>query len=286
MRKLKGFMGLTHALISIALMALCMILPLPFLQSTFGELKENIPLFIVALVVLVGGALLPDLDNVQSSAGSTLGPLGDMFTLFMKSTSSIMWNIYHFKGDMRPLNQHRYLWHSFIVGFGIIGLFYFGLPKGEYTIITNLSNSISTGQLNRFLQTNAVLFLFIILCFMAVLVGSNMLIYRINKIIHLPFYIKYIFPVLVLVYIGMANYSELRILGVCLGAGYFFHCLEDVFADTGCVALWPIPNPIKKQVWWRVKFPITITTGGGMNSVIDLVAFVAAVGLLILAFTS
>jgi len=283
-KKLPGFMGKTHTALSILGMAICMMIPAYPFQITFGVLKSNIPLFIVCLAVLVGGALLPDLDNDQSTAGATLGPLGSMFTLFMKSTSSVVWNVYHFKGDHRPPTQHRYLWHTPIIGIGLIALFYFGLPNGNYTILTNIQNSISTKQFGTFIQNNAILVLFIILCFMAVLVGSNSIIYTISKIFPIPGLVKYVLPVGSLIYIGVANYSDLRILGVCLGAGYLMHCLEDFFCDSSIPLIWPIPAFWKRKVWWKPHLPLTVTTGSTINTIIDLIGIILAVIMLIVAF--
>lgn len=283
--KLPGFMGRTHALLSLVLMEVCMLIPLDFLQTTFGTLKQNILLLIVSVVILVGGALFPDLDNFSSKSGHILGPLGSIMTTFMQSTSSIVWNVYHLSGDRKPSNQHRYLWHTPIIGLGLIALFWFRLPNGNYTIFTNIKSSIEAHQFGYFIQTNAVLMLFIILSFMATLIGSSILLARLGKLIEIPKLIKYIFPVAVLVYIFTASYTQLRMLGISFGAGYLFHILEDAFADTGVPLLFPIPVFWKKQAWARIKFPITAKTGGLANTIIDFVAGIAVIVLAIIIFT-
>lgn len=285
-KTIDGFLGKTHSLLSLTIMTIFMMIPFYPLQITFGTLKSNILLYIVCLIILAGASLLPDLDNTQSSAGSTLGPLGSIFTLFMKSTSSIVWNIYHFKGDQKPNTQHRYLWHTPIIGIGLIALFYFGIPNGNYTIFTNIKNSIEAGMFGRFIQTNMTLILFIILCFMAVLVGSNMVLYTFSKFLPIPFFVKYILPAGSLVYIATATYSDLKVVGVCLGVGYLLHCLEDFFADTGIPLIWPIPKfwGKNKKVWWRPNLPLRVTTGGTVNSVIDFISLIAFIGLTIVVF--
>lgn len=283
-KRLKGWMGRTHALLSVILMMLCMLIPLEPFQKTFWVLKDNILLFIAGLVILVGGALLPDLDNFTSKAGSTLGAFGSIFTVFMQSTSSIIWTVYHLKGDRKPPSQHRYFWHTPIVGIGLIALFYFGLPVGNYTIITNIQTCIQTKQIGYFIQTNATLLIFMLLAFMATFIGSSMVLARLKKIIPVPYIVNYIFPVAVLVYIFTANYSDLKILGVCLGSGYLFHIIEDFFADTGVPLIFPIPAFWAKKVWWRVHFPFAAKTGGLANTIIDFVAFFLMVGLIIFVF--
>ena len=262
-------MGRTHAILSILLLEICLLIPLDFFQTTFWQLKEDVLLCIVGLCILVGGALLPDLDNHVSKAGATLGFIGSIFTIFMQSTSSIVYSIYHGKRDMPPLSQHRYLWHTLLVAVGFICLFYFGMPTGNFTISTNITNSIQTGQFLYFLRTNAVLVLFLLLSFVATLTGSSMILTSIQKIYPLPKMVKYIFPSLVLIYVFTTNYTNLRILSLCMSFGYLFHLLEDFFADSGIPALFPIP--IGKKVWKRFSFPITVTTGGTVNTMIDYI---------------
>lgn len=284
--KLPGFMGRSHALMSLVLMEICMLIPLNFLKLTFGTLKDNILLLIVCMVILVGGALFPDMDNFSSKGGNILGPLGSIMTTFMQSTSSIVWNVYHFKADRKPSSQHRYLWHTPIIGIGLILLFWFRLPNGNYTIITNIKSSIEVHQFGYFIQTNAVLILFMILSFMATLIGSSIVLDKVHKLVSVPKIIRYIFPVAVLVYIFMASYTDLHMMGICFGTGYLFHILEDFFADTGVPLLFPIPVFWKHQVWARLKFPITAKTGGLANTIIDFVAGIAVIVLAIVIFVN
>lgn len=278
--RVKGFLGRTHALLSVMLFCICMLIPADFFQTTIGIMKNEVPFFIVGLIVLIGGALLPDLDNGQSSAGATLGPLGSICTTFMQSISSIFWTMLHGKGDKMPPSQHRYFWHTLICSAGIFCLFYFGMPASDNTLITSIQKS---EDITTWLQYNAILILFIILIFMAILVGSNMLISKLVTLFKsskLKF-LNYILPVAACIYIFFIDISHLKILGMCIGMGYFFHCLEDCFADSGVPFLWPIP--IKNQMWKRIRLtPITIQTGGLANTILDIIILVIDIGLIVL----
>ena len=117
---------------------------------------------------------------------------------------------------------------------------------------------------------------------MAILVGSNIIISKINKIVHLHGIIKYILPILALVYVAVSNYAKLRVLGILLGTGYLFHCIEDFFCDSSIPLIWPIPALWKKQVWWKPKLPLTVTTGSTTNTIIDIIAGFIVIVLLIL----
>lgn len=275
----KGFMGRTHALISIVLMCICVIIPISPFKETFGLLKTDILFFIVSTIVLVGGALLPDLDNNESSAGHTLGPIGTICTSFMQSTSSILWTLFHKKGDKTPVTQHRYFWHSLLSGLILLALFMFGIPKSELTII----EAINKESFSIFLQKNIALLFLVLLLFMSVLVGSNMIIGRIIGHFRLPIVLNYIIPMLAIVYIFFIDMTHIKTLGILIGLGYLFHVLEDCFADSGTMLLWPIP--IKNQLWHRITFiPKTVETGSLTNTIIDTAAFIIDVTLIVIIF--
>lgn len=273
-----GWMGKTHALLSVLLLCICMLIPVNIFKETIWLLKDNILFFIVGIIVLVGGALLPDLDNCQSSAGSTLGFMGSICTIFMQSISSIVWTLLHTKHERKPMTPHRYFWHTAFVSIGFILLFWFGIPTGETTIF----GGIKEETFEVFLQNNVILLFLIIIIFMAVLCGSDMIMYRIIKFFKLPKFLSYIFPVLVLIYVFIIDYTHLRILGICIGFGYLFHCLEDFFADSGVPLLWPIP--IKGHMWYKCRFLVTCQTGGLFNTILDIVVLAIDICLIALIF--
>ena len=281
MRFVKGFMGKTHALLSIMLFCICMLIPVDFFQNTIGIMKEEILFFIVGIIVLVGGALLPDLDNAQSSAGSTLGPMGSICTTFMQSISSIFWTLLHGRGDRMPPTQHRFFWHTLIVGSSIFCLFFFGIKTGEDTLFGSFKEAEDVGV---WAQSNIVVLIFLLIIFVAILVGSNMVIGKIIGKFRLPKILNYILPALAIVYTFIIDLTHLRILGMCIGMGYIFHPIEDCFADTGVPILWPLP--IKGQLWKRIKAPLTVQTGGLVNTILDIIILVIDIILIAIIFTT
>lgn len=279
---IKGFLGKTHALLSIMLLCICLLIPINVFENTIWLLKNDVLFFCIGLIVTVGGALLPDLDNVQSAAGSTLGFMGSMFTTFMQSTSMMIWSLAHTKRERKPFTPHRYFWHTLIASAGIICLFYFGLPSGEVTIIEDIQQR----SIEDFLQDSFILLFFILFVFMAVLCGSNMILSRIIIFFKLPKFLNYIAPLAICIYIFFIDYNHLHVLGICIGLGYLFHCIEDCFADTGVPILWPIP--IKGKLWHRIKFFVTCktdTTSPSLaNTIIDIIVLSIDIGLIILIF--
>lgn len=279
---IKGFMGRTHALLSIMLLCICMLIPVDFLKQTIWLMKDNVLFFIVGIILVSGGALLPDLDNCQSFAGATLGPVGSMCTTFMQSTSSIFWNLLHGKGDKPPPTQHRYFWHTLIAGAGVSSMFIFGLKGSDQTLVSSIKAS---KDITTWFQQNTALVFFIIFIFVAVLIGSDMVLGKLIKFFNLPKLLNYILPVAMVVYIFFIDMTKIRILGICVGLGFIFHCLEDCFADSGVPLLWPIP--IKRQMWHRIRLiPITIQTGSLANTLLDISALVVDIILIVMIFTT
>ena len=190
--------------------------------------------------------------------------MGNIATVFMQSTSSIIWTFVHTKRERMPLTPHRYFWHTLLVSFGIISLFWFGIPQNDSTII----QTITQDNISNFFRDNVVILFFIINLFMAVLCGSDMILYRLIKWFKLPKALNYILPVLVLIYTFTLDFTHLRILGICIGFGYLFHVLEDFFADHGVPLLFPIP--LFGKCWYKCKLFITCTTGSLVNTIIDI----------------
>ena len=274
----QGWMGKTHALFSIMLLCICLMIPFSVFQETIWLLKDNVLFFTVGLIAVAGGGLLPDLDNSQSSAGSTLGFMGSICTIFMQSTSSMLFTVIHTRKDRPPVTPHRYFWHTLVASAGIFCMFFFGMPDSEMTFIEGIKKYSFWG----FLQDNITMMVFFLFIFMAILCGSDMVLGKIITFFKLPKILSYILPIAGLVYVIFLKFSQLRILGICIGMGYAFHCLEDFFADTGVPLLWPIP--IHGKLWQRCKFFITCETGGTVNTILDLLILAIDIGLIALIF--
>ena len=89
------------------------------------------------------------------------------------------------------------------------------------------------GMISEFIKNNAILVLFILLIFLAILVGSSMIYRNLTKVIHLPPLLKYIMPIFSLIYVFTTTYTNIRLLGELFAFGYFAHLFEDSFSDSG-----------------------------------------------------
>lgn len=264
-RTLEGWMGRTHALLSINILLLCLILRLPMVT----EMLSSVAFFIYILVIFTGAVLLVDLDADESTSKYVLGPVGLMCTAFMKSTSAITWNIYHLKNDYRPENQHRFLWHCPLVAIACFGALYFFMPNGNQSLM----DFFKTTKLDT-LQNYSSLIVFLVILFMAVLVGSNMLIKLVKKFVSVPMFVAYILPLACIFFSLTLTLSQLKIACFFLGLGFVLHQLEDLFADHGIPLLFPIPLIWLKKAWKKFRFPFAVTTGSTANTFVDIIATV------------
>ena len=77
----EGFMGPTHALSGVAVFFFIAAFAPNIFIKLFGAI--NYPLYITALILVIGGALLPDFDNVKSTAISVTGFVGQIISSAM-----------------------------------------------------------------------------------------------------------------------------------------------------------------------------------------------------------
>lgn len=282
--KVKGMMATSHAIVSLCLLCLFMLIPVSFFRDNFFSLVNEPLKFFFTLVVFLGFALLVDLDNNVSKAGSELGVLGNMVTVFMQSTSGIVYGLYHFRGDRPPRNQHRYLWHTPFIFGCMLALFYFGIPQVNETMFSAISKISSEGNIFEGISKQAVVILFLFMSFIATVVGSDLVLRFFRKFVRIPWWGKYILSVITLGYILFQPLVSVRQMAIVCSFGYLFHILEDAVCDSGIPLLWPIP--LGSQVWRRIKLiPVTITTGGVSNKIVEIVATVLAPFLLYYVFS-
>lgn len=282
MKKIKGMMATSHAVVSLCLLCLVMLIPHPFFKDNFFSLVNDPVKFFFTVVIFIGFALLVDLDNNVSKAGSELGVLGNLITVFMQSSSGIIFSLYRFRGDFNPRNQHRYLWHTPFIFLCFLGLFYFGIPNSEMNLFTTISSM--EGNIIETISKQSVIFLFLFMSFIATLVGSDLVLKFFRKFVRMPWWSKYILSLITLAYILFLDYTSIRQIAIVSSFGYLFHILEDAVCDSGIPLLWPIP--LGTQVWRRIKLiPVTITTGGVSNKIVEIIAIVLLPFLLFYVFS-
>lgn len=271
----KGFSGINHVLIAIMLFLLLLIIPVePFTSFLEGMLSN--PIFgIMAFLVICGGALLPDMDNLKSDGGSaatwSLGMIGSIISSLMVTISSVITSIFHGKKDVRPNTQHRFFWHTLFVPIVMFILMRWLLPDSSAIVIDKIlayKAEFPTGDI--------ITLLLIGIC---VYTGSILLLKKFSKFsIFIRIKPSVIASSLMVLSIGVSLFIcteyQLKLFAYCVALGYLFHLIGDLFADGGIPALFPISG-LWGKFFMRVKLiPLTVKTGSTLESLLKVVFLV------------
>ena len=118
----KGFMGLTHSLSAIAFFLLLVAFFPNFVFNTILK-SNNIIVLIGATIVIAGAALLPDFDNVKSTAISTLGKIISKLT---RASAVGIYTLTKTNRDNDKPDAHRGFWHTIVASI-VVGVIVFFL---------------------------------------------------------------------------------------------------------------------------------------------------------------
>lgn len=144
------------------------------------------------------------------------------------------------------------------------------MPAGDTKAI-DLFTAMGSG--GRFPTSTVVILLMIFIC---VYVGSALLLKKINKwipaISFKPGLVALILGgVALVIALVFSNQTDLRFYGFCVAIGYVAHLIGDAFADSGVPLLFPITG-IFKKFWMRIRFfPVTVTTGGVIETILKFI---------------
>lgn len=285
MEERPGFSGLNHVLIAIMLFFILLLIPVEPFSGFIKSFLVSPVTGVMAFLVICGGTLLPDCDNLKSDGGSAatwdLGILGSIISSIMVTISSIVTAIFHGKKDVKPYTQHRFFWHTLFVPVVMFILVYFLVPDSDTRVIDVFGNF----SIDNFPTAIFVCLLLIGIC---VYVGSSMLLKKLKRFSFVkfsPFIISILLAVTSnAVCIFVSTEHELKLMTYCVVLGYLFHLIGDMFADGGIPALFPISGVFGK-FFMRVKLlPVTVETGSTLESILKIVFLVIDIGLAYLVF--
>lgn len=274
----RGFMGLTHALSAVAAVGLITVFAPQFMLWLTGT--ESIPLYVLSLFVIAGGALVPDLDNTSSTAKSALGPLGNAVSVAFRSSSRAIQTTIRTRRDDPDPNPHRGAWHSPIFCIALAYIVYI-FAKVPIKMPTPLLKTYTVGEVFTVLFTSTL-----------ILIGFSGLFKKIMKSIKskggalfgdiLAFAVSFAFTVS-LYSLCPADINPMW-LPVSFYIGMVIHHIGDGFTTAGCPFLAPIP--FRGKLWWNFRIPPHIRAGGAAENYlfIPLFIFIIAASALRVAF--
>lgn len=284
-----AFSGYNHVMIAIIIFLILLMIPVPPFSDFIQSMVSNPVTGVMAFVIICGGALLPDMDNLKSEGGSAavwdLGIFGSIISSVMVTISSIITSIFHGKKDVNPETQHRFFWHTLLVPVGIFLLVYFFVPSSSTDVIDLFKNV----DISNFPTADLILMLFIATC---VYVGAMMLFKKLRK---LPFlnsikasWVSLALMVTAIVICLFNTEANLKLHGYCIAMGYLFHLIGDLFADGGIPALFPITG-IFGKFFMRIRLlprALTVTTGSTIESMLKIIFTCIALVLFYIVFLS
>lgn len=250
----QGFMGMTHALSACALvLALIAFAPL-FMEKVLGVWQIS---FVALLcLALIGGALMPDLDNTNSSANSALGFVGDGISAVMRATAPIVKNMVHTKYDKDLDNPHRSFYHT-----GVSAILVGGLGASACAI-TGMTGKICAMVL-AFIGAHVAL--------STLLKGSlKKAAGKSNKIIGALLPLVFSLAVVAALWFTLPKTVPYWEIGVAFGLGWLVHILGDMCTTSGVPLLWPVP--IRGKMWYDVRL-LKIKAGGAVENVLFIPLF-------------
>lgn len=273
--KIKGFSGITHILLALTFFFIMMLIPIDIMKEFVRLSKGDIKYFLSFMIVISGAALLPDLDNDESTAGYQLGIIGAIIRVFMKTTAYIVFSLYNLKNDKKPVSMHRLLWHAPIIPILSIVYFTVFMPVSNLSYKSLLTSAFYNKTMIDFVINNTSTTIVVIAAYISCKLGSNVLLYWPMKILPIGYrtrsLINTIIPMLVMIFIVTIPITQLKYIGIAVALGYLFHILGDMVSQGSVPIHWPIPWSGRAWNKPAILGPFQIATGGIVNTLLNFV---------------
>lgn len=260
-----GFMGRTHALSAVALiLAVFAFIPSVITKLADGSSHESV-FAMIALITLVsaGGALIPDLDNTNSSAESQLGIFGTMLSAFMRATAPLVKAALHTKYDKNIDNAHRGFYHTGLCAVLMGALFAFLCsPVINFKVGPVTCNGRTVALILAFISTDLAL---------STIIGA---IWKSKKTLDMIISLSMSFGIAWLLLSIMPAHVPYTLIGLLFGLSMLIHDLGDCFTTQGAPILFPLP--IRGKMWYDVRF-LKIKAGGLIENYVFMPVFIVII---------
>lgn len=270
-----GFSGVTHWLVAMMLTMLLMLYApsaTPFITDMTERMSQSRLDFLMFVLLIGGGSLLPDLDSSPlEEGGSTavyqLGFLGHALSAAAIMISGVVWGVLHTSNDRVPPSQHRMLFHT---PFMAVLLLWWAGTLPPIGIADALHDIMESGSV----------LIMAMLCTVATYLGTCMATYRVplrivqNHVQLLSFLSAGLFL------LSQWKSGDWAVAGMAVATGYAFHIVADLFSKGSVPLFFPVPTPVRTKsgtafrLWWK-PHPFggrfQVTTGGAVNILLNFV---------------
>lgn len=256
-----GLMGPTHALSAVAFALLATWLASEFMFDTVLQSRDFI-VFISAIIIIIGSALMPDLDAVKSTSINVLGFIGAGLSTAMRGFSSIVQGVIKGPYD-KSSDPHRGFWHTLVSAFLVGGLFA-GLTSINVEVFTFRDNSITVATL--------IVLLIIYISIKLALASLFKSFYNKNKSSTGKLGMTVgAFAISVILVILLPSNIDYTWVGGAVTFGWIAHLLGDMMTVSGVPILFPLK--IKGKRWWDIRLPLGIKAGGFIETAVLIPMF-------------
>lgn len=258
----RGFMGPTHALSGFALILFLVAFVPGFVE--WAGLTSAVTV-VLASVVIAGAALLPDLDNTQSTARNSMGIIGLGLSNVFRSSSKLIQLAVRTPRDDKDPDPHRGFWHTIPAAL-ILGLLTLALT-GITALVPLPFGEVTVGWIGAFVVT----FVCIRLAFAGLF---TRVIKKALKGTKAGDTVALVAALILSVGIFwlLPKDESFWWLSVVVALGAIIHILGDAFTTAGVPLFFPLSGFIKGKFWWKTRF-LPIKAGGIVENYIFVPVF-------------
>ena len=263
-----GFMGPTHALSGVAAFLFVAAFFSSFFQKIYGP--TNYPIFIAALILVIGGALLPDFDNTKSTAISVTGIVGQLISTAMRASARAIYAVTRGKLDKPSADPHRMFWHTILAGVGVGALVSLLVKTTSPISFTVAGRSISLAHF-------IVGFFLLIATQLMFAVFFKKLIKKISGGLGIVMSWLIGLGITIALLSTIPNGASLTWVGISISAGWLIHILGDTLTTAGTPLLFPLSH--KGHRWWSWRLPPYIHANGPIEHYVFFPLFLVIIGI-------
>lgn len=266
----KALMGPAHAISACGVFFLA--LGVYTYRGNDMPLESNLALLTLSFIAVIGGVLIPDLDNNRSTVEKALGFTGNFFSAIFRESSRLIQKTVRTSRDDADPNPHRGFWHT-IVGACVLGVILWSLTLIPWVFtIPFIGHKITVGTLCAFVV--------LVGCFNITIAGLGYDVFS-KKMEKIPVVGNIASVLMSLVLTGMllfiAPETNFVWLGISVAIGCIIHILGDALTKAGVPIFFPVIGVIKGKMWWKTRFTSLSADSAVLNGSIYWLSIVATV---------
>lgn len=278
----QGFSGYTHALSGVAGVFVILALA-PIVLGDEGKFSVgNFWVLLGFSLAVIGGTLIPDLDNTSSTSRNSLGIVGIALSTVFRVSSVFMQTVIRTKRDDPDPNPHRGFWHT-----GVSAILIGGIVFWLSSISTSVS--IPMTKVETLGDVFATVFMFLAI-HLTLEVFAKKALKKVKSMLIVGEIIAFAVSLsLSAALMHISKSDSYMWLGIAYAIGCLIHVLGDSFTKYGTPLFFPITAFTRGKFWWNTRFA-KMESGGdfektAVTAVLYVIIGIAMVAAIVSNFT-